>query len=213
MKYIFLHGLGQTSDSWKATIEHMNINTDILTPNLADWLQNKEVNYSSLYEMLENYCETINDDYIICGLSLGGILALHYTIAHPDKVFRLALIGTQYTMSKRLLKIQNLIFRFMPKSAFLKMGFQKSDFINLCSSMMELNFEKDLKKIQCPTLILCGEKDRANKKASLKLKELITHTELTILQDSGHEVNIDNPAELAHVLNAFFKSNYPNLKI
>ena len=42
----------------------------------------------------------------MCGLSLGGILALQYAIEHPEHIHALALIGTQYTMPKTLLRIQ-----------------------------------------------------------------------------------------------------------
>ena len=95
----------------------------------------------------------------ICGLSLGGILAMQYAIEHPEKMNSLVLIGTQYEMPKYLLKIQNLIFRIMPCSAFEKMGFQKTDFINLCKSMTEINFKHELKKISCSVLVVCGDKD------------------------------------------------------
>ncbi len=38
-----------------------------------------------------------------------------------------------YKMPKKLLKFQNLIFRFMPQSGFEQMGFGKKDFLKLCS--------------------------------------------------------------------------------
>ena len=65
-------------------------------------------------------------------------------------------------MPKNLLKIQNVIFKFMPDKAFSEMGFGKKDFMQLSNSMMDLNFEHSIKKINCDVLILCGEKDKAN---------------------------------------------------
>ena len=146
MKYIMLHGLGQSSESWSDTVKVFNDDFEVLCPNLSDWLFGKTPCYDTLYRTLETYCEQFEEPLNICGLSLGGILAMQYAIEHPEKMNSLVLIGTQYEMPKYLLKMQNLIFRIMPCSAFEKMGFQKTDFINLCKSMTELNFKHELKK-------------------------------------------------------------------
>ena len=37
MKYIFLHGLGQTSSSWDKVIDNLDFKDDILCPNLSEW--------------------------------------------------------------------------------------------------------------------------------------------------------------------------------
>ncbi|HJA39976.1 MAG TPA: alpha/beta hydrolase [Firmicutes bacterium] len=205
MKYILLHGLGQASSSWKDTVEAMDSQFDILCPDLSQWLCNKKACYANLYQAFKAYCEPFREPLNLCGLSLGGILALQYGIEHPKKVNSLVLIGTQYTMPKRLLQVQNVIFRILPNSSFQKMGFGKMDFINLSKSMMDLDFQDDLRKIRCRVLVICGDKDKANKSASLRLKKQIPHAEISIIAHAGHEVNLDNPAELGKELNAFFK--------
>ncbi len=207
MKYILLHGLGQNSSSWENTVKVMNQKSDILCPNLLEWISNTEPCYPYLYQALENYCESWNEPLNLCGLSLGGILALHYTIAHSEKVNSLALIGTQISMPKNILKFQNIIFKLMPNSAFQKIGIRKNDMIDLCKSMMDLDFSKDLKKISCQVLVICGEKDKTNKSASLKLKQELPHAELFMIPHAGHEVNLDSPAELGKKLNIFFQCN------
>lgn len=140
MKYILLHGLGQTASSWSKTADVMDDKWDVKCPNLADWLHNESPCYETLYRALERYCEQFDEPLSLCGLSLGGILAMQYCMEHAEKVHSLVLIGTQYTMPKQLLKMQNILFRFMPSSMFSKIGFRKPDFISLCKSMMELDF-------------------------------------------------------------------------
>lgn len=204
MKYIFLHGLGQTSSSWEKTIDAMNGKLDIDCPDLFALLQGREVNYSNLYQAFSEYCKTYADPLNICGLSLGGILALQYVIDNSERVNSVVLIGTQYVMPKKLLGFQNAIFHIMPNSTFKKMGLEKKEVINLSRSMMNLNFKQDLHKIDCPVLVVCGEKDKANMKASLQLKTLIPNAEFTVIQKAGHEINIDAPKDLGIVLNDFF---------
>ena len=69
---------------------------------------------------------------------------------------------------------------------------------------MRYCLKKELDSIKCPVLILCGENDTANKKASAELKELLPDARLQIIENSGHEVNTDAPRELARALTEFF---------
>ena len=66
--------------------------------------------------------------------------------------------------------------------------------------MMSLDFSDC--KVSCPTLIICGEKDRHNKKASLELSEKL-NSKVIFVKNSGHEVNIDAPERLAKILSKF----------
>ena len=97
----------------------------------------------------------------------------HYVFLHglgqsPESWDRvISSIGTQYKMPKMMLPIQNLIFRLMPEKSFAKMNMKNPDILMLTKSMLNLDFSVKLKDISCPSLILCGEKDNANKKASM----------------------------------------------
>ena len=55
------------------------------------------------------------------------------------------------------------------------------------------------------TLLLYGEKDTANKNASIELAELLKNVELKTIIGAGHEVNIESPQELAEILHAFYE--------
>lgn len=57
-----------------------------------------------------------------------------------------------------------------------------------------------LPNISCSALILCGEKDGANKKAAAELAKLIPNGDYAEIKKSDHEVNRDNPKELARVI-------------
>lgn len=200
MKYIFLHGLGQTPDSWNRVLGYRNTSTDSICPDLARLVHGREAKYPDLYTAFSNLCNTINDELVLCGLSLGSVLALNYAIDHPERVKALVLIAPQYKMPRTLLKLQNLLFHFMPKSAFSQTGFQKADFIRLCRSMAELDFSRSLHKVTCPVLVLCGEHDRANQKAARMLAGLLKNAAFQQIPNAGHEVNTDAPERLAEIL-------------
>ncbi|NRG44290.1 alpha/beta hydrolase [Bacillus sp. CRN 9] len=204
MRYIFINGLGQNSTSWEKTISYIEGIGDISNPDLFELLQEQDTTYNNLYSAFCEHLEEYSEPVVLVGLSLGAILALNYTIEHPQRVQSIVLIGAQYKMPKLLLKVQNIIFRFMPESPFRKIGSSKNDFILLTKSMMELDFSNDLKKVRCNTLVLCGEKDKANKRAAKKLAEQIPKSKIGIVMDAGHEINMEAPEKLASILNEFF---------
>jgi len=197
---IFVHGLGQDSSAWDKTKSFMENTRDIACPNLFSLLSGHEPDYNNLYRAFSEYCKAYSEPIDICGLSLGAILALNYAIDNPGRVRSLTLIGAQYKIPKLLLGLQNIIFGFMPKSAFKKLGISKSEVITLTRSMMPLDFSGQLKSINCPTLIVCGEKDSANIGAARELARQIKNAKLAVIAGSGHEVNTDSPEKLAEII-------------
>lgn len=200
-----LHGLGQTPDSWDATVEQME--ADTCCPDLFSLLQGAPVTYGNLYDAFSQFCGEFPAPIQLCGLSLGGILALQYAIEHPERVSSLALIGAQFTMPKGLLRLQNAVFRCMPARAFAAMGLAKAELLTLTASMLEIDLQKGLQTVAAPTLVLCGARDTANKKAALALQAQLPHATLSLVDGAGHEVNIDAPQALGALLNTFFHSS------
>ena len=201
MKYIFLHGMGQTASSWDKTISYLSDDTETICPELSDFFTEDNCYYSKMYAAFCDYCNSFSELLNLCALSLGAVLALNYAIDFPHRVNSLTLIAPQYDMPKFLLKVQNVLFKFMPESQFKDIGLTKRDFITLTNSMADIDFTSGLEKVTCPVLVLCGEKDNVDKKAAVKLAEKLPKAEFITIKNSGHEVNIDNPKRLAEVLN------------
>ena len=208
MKYLYLHGLGQKPDSWDRAIKETKVSGSSISLSLAELSEGKDVTYKELYSAFSEVCEKEDEEIVLCGLSLGAVLALNYAIDHPDKIKALVLIAAQYKMPEKLLKFQNVLFRLMPNSMFKQTGFTKADVISLCGTMAELDFTESLHNVSCPVLIVCGEKDNANKKASQELARYLSKCSFYELLKTGHEVNIEAPEEIAMVLQEF----YDNIK-
>ena len=165
MVYILIHGLGQDKTSWNQ-VESLLLQQKIKVRkvSLYQLLQNQDFTYENLFESFVQYCLQFQEKVSLCGLSLGGILAMDFAKAYPQHIQSLIVIGAPYKIPRLLFSIQNIIFHLMPQSTFKKMGIKKKDFISLVQSMAHMNLSKDLELIQCPTLLLCGEKDTHNKK-------------------------------------------------
>jgi pimeloyl-ACP methyl ester carboxylesterase len=210
MKHVLIHGLGQKPSSWDNVIRNMPEYFQAICPDLFSLVNSDEMNYTNLYRAFSFYCNEISEPLNLCGLSLGGVLALHYAIDNPGKVKSLVLIAAQYKMPKKLLTLQTAVFKVLPGFVFKKQGVQKNEFLKtfleLMNTMADLDFSGKLKDIFCPVLILCGDKDYANKKASKGLADNIPKTTLRFIGKTGHEVNATSPKELAEQLAEFYRT-------
>lgn len=198
---VFLHGLGQNAASWRQTLEAMGC-TDAVCPELTACAGDFETLYRALCAAAERWDEPLE----LCGLSLGAMLALRFAIDHPQRVRRLALIAPQVKPPRCLLALQNGVFRLMPERAFAETGLGKRECIRLCASMARLDFGNRLGQVACKTLVLCGERDRANRRAARQAAGGIADAELVIVSGAEHEVNLDAPQALAGLLAPFFEA-------
>ena len=206
MQIVFVHGLGQDPSSWDGVLACMEPPPGARCPALFQMMEGQAAGYENLLKAFCAYCDQLPAPLHLCGLSLGAVLALQYAATHPGRMASLALIGGQYKASKALIRLQNGVFRLMGAKAFAKTGLAKADMIALSASLAGLDLRRDLARVACPTLVLCGEKDRPNQKAARSLAQGIAGARLELIKGAGHEANADAPQALAQALSAFYQS-------
>lgn len=87
MKNILIHGLGQNNRDWdtiKTVLEARGISS--IAPDLFDLARGRKLDYPTVYQAFSELCESYKDKLNLCGLSLGGLLALNYAIQYPKKI-------------------------------------------------------------------------------------------------------------------------------
>lgn len=187
---ILIHGLGQDSSGWSKVTDNLK-DVDFEAPNVFELSKNGSKTFENIYADFEKYCDQFEEKIDLCGLSLGGSLALKYAIENPEKVNKIIIIAGIYKVPKLLFSIQNAFFQIIPARIFEKTKLPKKKItLELLDSMKNLNFEEDLSKIKAPSLILCGEKDFVNKKQSENLAKILKNSEFKAVENSSHEVNI-----------------------
>lgn len=204
MNLLLLHGLGQGPGSWDGVLDALGPDPGAACPDLFG-LCGGAPDYPALYAALEDYAGALPEPVLLCGLSLGAVLALDYAIRCPERVAGLVLVAPQYKMPRALLRLQNAVFRMMPERSFAQTGMGKGDVLRLTASMMDLDFRNGLARVDCPALILVGEKDAANRKAARELAGLLPRATVREVPGAGHEVNVDAPRELAEALRGFWE--------
>ena len=105
-KTILIHGSGHKASSWQKTISFLDQREDILCPELSAILNGREASFPNLRAAFAQYCAQTGGPVHLCGLSLGGILALDYALDHPENVKTLVLIGTPHKVPKGAFALQ-----------------------------------------------------------------------------------------------------------
>lgn len=136
---------------------------------------------------------------------------MDFALEFPNLVNSLVLIATPHQIPKMMFALQNMIFRFLPASAFEDMAFSKKDTFVLLKSMKDLDFKEKVKNISCPVLIVCGKKDKTNVKSVQYIYTHIKDAKLILLESTGHAVNEEQPQQLAQILQEFLM-NSDNIK-
>ncbi|MEE0776711.1 MAG: alpha/beta hydrolase [Bacillota bacterium] len=203
MKNIVCHGLGETPKQWESVLRQ--IPTKVECPELFNFVQEKVFTYQKLYKAFERYCDSESELLNLCGLSLGGVLALNYASCHSEKVRSLVLIGTPYKIPRLAFAFQDVLFHLMPQKTFLSMGLTKSNAIHLMRSMLGLDIPHMASLVMCKTLIICGEKDKTNIQSADSMHHVIKQSQFKMIKGAGHQVNVEKTIELSKLIETFWK--------
>ena len=130
---------------------------------------------------------------------------MDYASTHPAKVNSLILMAVPYDIPEDIIAKQDEMFAQMPEEAFVGLGLSKRDFISLVRTMSEVDIPHKVENVKCKCLMICGENDNANIEGVKTIHRIINNSSLTIIKGAGHEINKDNPKDLAERIVDFWK--------
>ena len=202
MKLIFLHGLGQSAESWK---EVRNLLTDY--PSEAIELFPSGVsNYQQAKERVYQHLAQETEPFILVGLSLGAALALELSSYDLPNLQGLVLSGCPLKLAGNILfKIQLMIFKLLPKSFFEKRGANKALMVGVSEELKILDLTDIAEICPYPTLLICGSKDKPNLSSMRSLHKLISESQFQIIPDGPHVLNEAKPKEFAEQIKPFLE--------
>jgi pimeloyl-ACP methyl ester carboxylesterase len=81
-------------------------------------------------------------------------------------------------------------------------------FVSLYSNLFLFNGRKLLKNINCPTLIIHGEKDTFfSPKVAVKLHKYIKNSKLILLPNANHILVLNDPEEINRIIDVYLQKN------
>jgi len=169
--------------------------------------------------------EITEDKAVLLGHSFGGQIAIRFTAQHPDRIEKLILLGNSGIRDRRLLKrIKRALFFILAKlgKPFAKIdplrrlfyrGIREVDYLEapplLRKTMTNVLREEilaDLVKIEPPTLIIWGKRDKTVPVRHAYLEsQRIKNSDLAIIEDGRHSPQFTHTAQVADLITEFLK--------
>lgn len=202
MKLIFLHGLGQSAESWK---EVRNLLTDY--PSEAIELFPSGVsNYQQAKERVYQHLAQETEPFVLIGLSLGAALTLELSSYDLPNLRALILSGCPLKLAGNILfYLQLLIFKLLPKRVFEKQGADKTLMVGVSEELKTLDLTDIAGTCSYPTLLICGSKDKPNLSFMKALHRLLTDSQFQIIPDGSHVLNKAKPKEFVEKTRSFLE--------
>ena len=202
MKLVFLHGLGQSADSWKEVqdllADYPSEALDLFPAGVGTYQEAKEHIYQRLTVETE--------PFVLVGLSLGAALALELSSYDLPNLQALVLSGCPLKLAGNIpFYIQSLIFKLLPKRIFEKQGADKSLLVGVSEELKTLDLREIARNCSYPTLLICGSKDKPNLKSMKDLQQLIPNSQFQIIPDGPHVLNRAKPKEFAEITRSFLE--------
>ena len=203
MKLIFLHGLGQSAESWK---EARNLLTDYPSEAI-ELFPSTVINYQQAKERVYQHLAQETEPFILVGLSLGAALALELSSYDLPNLQGLVLSGCPLKLAGNILfKIQLMIFKLLPKSFFEKQGADKTLMVGVSEELKTLDLTQIAQNCHYPSLLICGSKDLPNLISMRKLYQLLPQAQFQIIPDGPHTLNTAKPKEFAEKTKSFLET-------
>jgi sigma-B regulation protein RsbQ len=234
---VFLHGLGGNASNWLYQQNYFRNKYQVIAIDLpghgkaADWADCPFEDYQEavLNELDEREIHTA----VVCGISMGGKVALDFAYHHPDRVQGLVLADTFAALDEQTQKERKALFDLLlepsalphwfervvlemgltPGSPLAK-GFQKGmetinhPFIHrLFNELLVYDQRSQLAGVQAPTLVFHGEKDHFIPLAcAQEFCDHIMKAKMVVVPESGHLPNVEKPKIFNEYLEKFLEN-------
>lgn len=204
---VFLHGLGQTPQTWQDQVR--DLPSDL--PAAAPWLRGLRPGSKNTFSLRDSAGEVssaltmhgASRAYLI-GISLGAMVALQ-TAVDDERIAGLVLSAPQVNPPRWLMKAQGAALKLASRRRLAERGLNKDAMQDVFRAMGETDFSGRLAEITQPTLILCGSGDRGNLPAARYLAANLPQARLEVIA-GGAQLNIDNPEEFNRVTYDFLST-------
>lgn len=171
------------------------------TTTWADWTQELERAFDALHAEV--------DSVFVCGLSMGGGLALRLAADHPDRVAGLVLVNPAVASDRKDVKLLPVLKHVIPslpgivndikKPGMDEHGYPRTP-LRAAASMFQgfKTLRGDLARVTCPVLLFRSVEDHVVDPSSARLilaGVSSTDAREEILENSYHVATLDNDAD------------------
>lgn len=235
--FIFIHGWISSSEFWRNQVKKLKDKRRIIVLDLRGHGKSdkprEEYSIKKFSEDLESFMDKLGvTKAILVGHSMGGMIALQFTLDHQEKVEKLILIDT---LAKSSFSIRRKMLFFISQIAFsisyesfmryyLKRIFRKNYpkvilektlekvlknpkyVVKSCySAIKTFNVSQELASITIPTCIIQGSESFIPLSQAKYFEKKIRNTYLAIIEGAGHSTPRETPKKVNEVIEKFIQ--------
>jgi len=230
---LFLHGSRDRKEVFDSLIPFLKNDLRVLFMDLRSHGDSEVTQSGFSYEQfVDDIHQLIRGKKIqqlnLVGHSLGGVLTLLFSLQHPELIHKIVLLGTSASFVPKFKRpisgsvinakiieetnLQAMPFFFLPEFPHVQ-EFILAHWSRMHPSVHErlikmghFDCRSSLEKINVPTLIVCGEKDRICPiESGQLLHKQISGSVLKVIEGTGHFMFMEKPTEVARELLSFLK--------
>lgn len=222
---VLLHGLFGALSNWEEVIDRFSKNYRVIIPVLPILeMPLREAGCVGLTDFFEKFVAFLNlDKFSLIGNSLGGHIALIYTLRHEEKVQRLILTGSSGLFENQMggsypkrgdygwIKERVEYTFYDPKIATKELVDECYEITNntektlriiaIAKSAQRNNMASEIVKIRKPTLLIWGLNDTITPPdVAHEFNNLIKDSELQFIDKCCHAPMMEQPKEFNRIL-------------
>jgi 3-oxoadipate enol-lactonase len=230
---LLIHSLGADTRMWVEQLPFFAEVRRVVAPDLPghgrSGANDRDYSIEDLGQDMIDIADAAGfDTFDVCGISLGGMIAMWLAVNHPQRVTRLvacntaAKIGTESSWNERIEAVREggmesirdaVIPRFVtPELAGTRPHvmdqihamFDSIDpigYAGCCAALRDGDLRDSVAQIACPTLIIAGDRDISTTPEMVReLHDSIPASRMELLADAAHLSNLDQPAEFTRVV-------------
>lgn len=229
---LFLHGLFGTPDHWRVVMEQLGDRFRLLAPQLPIDPQpgRRKHGMRTIADLTRQVIELIDelelDSLVLCGNSLGGLIAIDSCLQRPDLAKGLVLAGSAGLFERSPIRglrsqpsrefVRSTVFGILHDESMVTeelvddwhRSLRDRDYVRFLLRVSRATRDRcvqdELHQLQVPTMIVWGRNDEITPPSTAnEFKRLIATSQLEFIDDCGHAPNWERPEEFARVLDNF----------
>lgn len=227
---LLLHGLFGALSNWREVLNYYSANYRVVIPLMPVYdLPLKKTNVGGLTDFIHDFiCYKDYQDVTLLGNSLGGHVALTYTIEHPSRIRAMVLTGSSGLYENSLggsfprrnnyefIKSKVEYTFYSPETATKDLVDEVYEIVNnrskgmriiaMAKSSIRHNLKKEIKTIQIPVCLIWGYDDKITPPyVAEEFNKLLPNSELNFIKECGHAPMMEKPQAFNKVLEPFLE--------
>ncbi|WP_424973770.1 alpha/beta fold hydrolase [Dinoroseobacter sp. S124A] len=221
-KSLWIHGAGLSGATWRGVTADL---PRAVTPDLPGHGAARPITPPRVEGFADQLSPRVEDDMVLIGHSLGGMVALEMAARHGRGLRALVLIEAVPTVTDRWTgrvgpRLARPLLKLLPRPVLAKMAgagqsedaarearrwlaqMPRARLLDAFDAARTYDGRRHLARVKLPTLVIVGRQNRATHRGARLMADGMDRAEFESLP-GGHMLHIDNPQGLRHAIAAF----------